>query len=214
MNNLQKYTLCFCLLLTASFYSQEQWELVKEDQGIQVYTRLNEVMSFKEFKASMVVTANMNDFLSVLYDVEGLVSWGHNIEEVRLLDRPSDSIQIYYAIAKAPWPYKNRDGIYKNVFSWDKLHEILVVDITMLDKEMDPEKKYVRMAGYGNWTATKMSGTELQIEFQMQVDPGGSIKAWMANMFVTDSPYYTMEGMRKALSKKKYQGKSYELLSN
>lgn len=70
------------------------------------------------------------------------------------------------------------------------------------------------MAGYGKWTAQQISASELQIEFQMQVDPGGSIKAWMANMFVTDSPFYTMNGMRKVISQEKYQGKSFEFIAN
>lgn len=213
MNNSFTYCLSFFLLLNVAVRGQEPWNMVKEAEGIKVFTRLNEVMSFKEFKASMVVKGQVNDFVSVLYDVKGLASWGHNIEEARLLERPLDTIQIYYAVAKAPWPYKNRDGIYKNVFSWDALNQALTVHITMLDKEMDPNKKYVRMAGYGHWKAKKISETELRIDFQMQVDPGGSIKAWMANMFVTDSPFYTMEGMRKAMRLKKYQGKSYTFLS-
>ena len=48
----------------------------------------------------------------------------------------------------------------------------------------------------------------------MQVDPGGSIKAWMANMFVTDSPYHTMQGLREIIQKKKYKGFSYDFLND
>lgn len=209
-----KHIFWFFLFLVAQVHGQEEWDLVKDEQNIKVYTRLNELMSFKEFKASMIVKADVNDFASVLFDVEGLVIWGHNIEEVKLLERPVDSVQIYYAVAKAPWPYKNRDGIYKNVFSWNPLDQTLTVDITMLDKETGLDKKFVRMAGYGKWTAQQISASELQIEFQMQVDPGGSIKAWMANMFVTDSPFYTMNGMRKVISQEKYQGKSFEFIAN
>jgi len=212
MINLHKYCIFFFLLFLSQLRGQEQWDLVKEDEGIKVFTRTNEVMSFKEFKASAIVKGKVNEFVSVLYDVNGLATWGHNISEARLLERPNDTIQIYYAVAKAPWPYKNRDGIYKNIFSWDAVNRTLTVKISMLEDNRELSDKFVRMDGYGYWKVKEISANEIQIDFQMQVDPGGSIKAWMANMFVTDSPFYTMKGIRDAMGLKQYQGKSYQFL--
>jgi len=207
-----KYCIFFFLLFLSQLQGQEQWDLVKEDEGIKVFTRTNEVMSFKEFKATLIVKGEVNEFVAVLYDVKGLATWGHNITEARLLERPSDTIQIYYAVAKAPWPYKNRDGIYKNIFSWDAMNRTLTVEISLLEDNRELSDKFVRMDGYGYWKVKEISANEIQIDFQMQVDPGGSIKAWMANMFVTDSPFYTMKGIRDAMGLKQYQGKSYQFL--
>lgn len=193
-------------------HAQESWDLVKENEGVKVYTRTNEVMSFKEFKASMIVKAKIEDFVSVLFDVDGLSSWGYNISEAKLLERPNDTIQIYYAVAKAPWPYKDRDGIYKNTLNWDKSNRSLTVEIELLEDERELNKSFVRMDGYGFWRVKEVSANELKIDFQMQVDPGGSIKAWLANMFVTDSPFQTMTGIRDAMNLKKYQGKSFKFL--
>ena len=212
MINLHKYCICFFLLFLSQLRGQEQWDLVKEDEGIKVFTRTNEVMSFKEFRASVIVKGEVNQFVSVLYDVKGLTTWGHNITEARLLERPSDTIQIYYAVAKAPWPYKNRDGIYKNNFSWDAVYRTLTVEISLLEDSRELSDKFVRMDGYGYWKVKEISANEIQIDFQMQIDPGGSIKAWMANMFVTDSPFYTIKGIRDAMRLKQYQGKSYQFL--
>jgi len=194
-------------------HAQESWDLAKESDGVKVYTRTNKVMSFKEFKATMTVKAKVQDFVSVLFDVDGLTSWGYNISESKLLERPNDTIQIYYAVAKAPWPYKDRDGIYKNTFEWDKNSGSLTVEIELLEDERELSNSFVRMDGYGFWKVEEISANELKIDFQMQVDPGGSIKAWMANMFVTDSPFKTMTGIRKAMSLKKYQGESFEFLA-
>ena len=212
MTIIHKYILGTIMLCIAPLHAQESWDLVKENEGVKVYTRTNEVMSFKEFRATMTVKAKVEDFVSVLYDVDGLTSWGYNISEAKLLERPNDTIQIYYAVAKAPWPYKDRDGIYKNTFDWDKNSGSLTVDIELLEDERELSKSFVRMDGYGFWKVEKISANELKIDFQMQVDPGGSIKAWMANMFVTDSPFKTMTGIRETMSLKKHQGKSFEFL--
>lgn len=213
MTVLNKYFFWVLLLCIVPLHAQEPWDLVKANNDIKVYTRTNEVMSFKEFKASMIVKAEVADFVSVLFDVDGLTSWGHNILEASLLERPNDTVQIYYAVAKAPWPYKNRDGIYKNVLSWDMDNRLLMVDIQMLTNIQELNDNLVRMDGYGFWKVKEISPGELKIDFQMQVDPGGSIKAWMANMFVTDSPFHTMTGIREAMNQKKYKGQSFEFLS-
>lgn len=200
------------LVVSFQMMGQEGWELEKNKEGIQVYTRSNTVSNFKEFKAVSVMEGTVSSFLSVMYDVSGLTEWGHNMAEARLLDRPNDQNQRYYAVAKAPWPTKNRAGVYINVFSWDKVRKELRVDISTSDEEIEGDSDYIRIEGYGHWLVTQLPDEKLAIVFQMQVDPGGSIKSWIANMFVTDSPYYTMLGMRKALQDEKYQGKTYEFI--
>ena len=212
--NPSKHFLSFCFLLLLQFQvvGQEPWQLIKDKEGIQVFTRVNTVSSFKEFKATMRIEAGVNEFLAVLYDVEGLSDWAYNIKESKLLDRPDDMSQTYYAVAKAPWPYKDRDGIYLNQISWDNEAKLLLVDIEMLEQDVEVNDDYVRLDGYGYWQVKEVSASEVEVVFQMQVDPGGSIKAWMANMFVSDSPYYTMLGLRGILQKKKYHGKSYDFL--
>jgi len=207
-------SLYFLLLLQFQVVGQEPWELVKDKEGIQVFTRANTVSSFKEFKATMRIEAGVNEFLAVLYDVEGLSDWAYNIIESKLLHRPDDMSQIYYAVAKTPWPYKDRDGIYLNQITWDKKAKLLLVEIDMLEQDVEVSDNYVRMDGYGYWQVKEVSAGQVEVIFQMQVDPGGSIKAWMANMFVSDSPYHTMAGLRDVLQKKKYHGINYDFLQD
>jgi len=194
--------------------AQDNWNEVKNKEGIKVFTRTNTVMSFKEFKATMVIDGKINDVLSVLYDVEGLTTWGHNITKSELIERTGDSLQVYYAVAKAPWPYKNRDGIYSNKISWDKQLKTLTVEIDLLESDMYSDNGFVRMDGFGNWKIKERLSGKIEVDFQMQINPGGSIKAWMANMFVSDSPFYTMQGLREALKNEKYQGKTYDITEN
>lgn len=198
-----------------SVRGQDNWVEVKDKEGIKVFTRTNSVMSFKEFKGSMKIEGKVSDVLSVLYDVDALKVWGHNLSRSELIERKGDSVQVYYAVAKAPWPYKDRDGIYRNKFSWDKELKILVVEIDLIEPENDQysDNGFVRMDGYGFWKFKELISGEMEVDFQMQVNPGGSIKAWVANMFVSDSPFYTLKGIREALKDEKYHGKTYDILN-
>lgn len=206
----------FFILLFFMFqiHGQEQWKLVKDKNGIKVFTRTNTIMSFKEFKAVMEIRASVDEFLSVLYDVGSLTKWGYNLTEAKLLSRPDELSQTYYAVAKAPWPYKNRDGIYSNVFDWDKKGKTLTVEIELIEGKEGSDRDLVRLDGFGYWQVNVVSEDKLEVIFQMQVDPGGSIKAWLANMFVTDSPFYTMEGLREMIKEEKYKGNTYNFLKN
>ena len=211
---LHKYFLIpgFLLLFQFQVLGQSPWELIKDKNGIQVFTRSNTVSSFKEFKAIMQIEGKVSHFLNVLYDVDGLPDWAYSVRESKLLKRENNFNQVYYAVAKAPWPYKDRDGIYENIISWDKEKGVLLVKIEMLEEGLESNPDYVRMDGYGYWQVEKLSDDKVKVVFQMQVDPGGSIKAWMANMFVSDSPYQTLFGLRKVLKKEKYRAKNYDFL--
>lgn len=204
--------LLLVLLFALNLQAQEPWKLVKDKDGIQVYTRSNGEMAFKEFKAVTTMTGSPEQFLSVLYDVEALPEWGHNVIHASMVEKNLPHEQVYYAIAKAPWPYKNRDGIYKNLIKWDESERVLWVGIEMLDNDMKKNEEHVRMLGYGHWEYRDLRNGQGAVTFQMQIDPGGSVKAWLANMFTSDSPYQTIKGFQEVISNKEYQNKNYDFI--
>ena len=206
--------LCFATLLLIPFglNAQEDWKQIREKQGITVFTRSNQNMDFKEFRSNMKINGTLEQFLSVLYDVDGLPSWGYNVKKAHPVSSEGDTIQVYYAEAKAPFPYKNRDGVYLNRFKWDSSEKELVVEIDMPEGLIPEKENLVRMEGYGSWIVRELNDGQLEINFQMQMDPGGNIPAWMANMFAGDTPYHTLLGLRKAMQEEKHQGKSYEFI--
>lgn len=192
--------------------SRQEWKQIRQKEGITVFTRSNPGMNFKEFKSSVIVKGTLDQFLSVLYDIEGLSSWGYNVKSASLISREADTVQVYYTEAKAPFPYKNRDGVYLNNFKWNAKERTLIVEIKM-PEDLIPEKdNLVRMEGYGSWVVRDLDDGKLEITFQMQMDPGGNIPAWMANMFAGDTPYHTLQGLREAMGEEKYQGKSYDFI--
>ena len=213
IKNCFKYSWLLFILMFQNVLAQEDWEMVKEEDGIKVYTKPVSTSDFKAFKATMTIDESIQSFLSVLYDIEGLTSWGYKLEDASLLKKSGDSLQIYYAEAKVPFPYKNRDGVYANTFKWDANAKILHVEIKLLDKYIAEKEGLVRLTGKGYWKAKVLTSGKLEIVFEMEVDPGGGIPAWMANMFADDSPYYTMLELQKVVKNKKYQNKTYSFIN-
>ena len=195
-----------------SMHAQEDWKLVKDSDDIKVYTKSVATSDFKAFKAEMIIDQDIHAFLSVLYDIDDLDVWGYKLKDTELLERKGDSMQIYYAVAKAPFPYKNRDGVYLNCFKWDSKTKTLTVDIKLLEDYLAEKDDLVRISGDGFWKATVLSSNKLKIDFQMQVDPGGDIAAWLANIFADGSPYYTLLELREAIKNKKYAIETYSFI--
>lgn len=195
-----------------SMHAQDDWELVKDSDDIKVYTKRVATSDFKAFKAEMIINQDIHAFLSVLHDIGDLDVWAYKLKYTELLERKGDSMQIYYAVAKAPFPYKNRDGVYLNSFKWDSKSKTLTVDIKLLEDYLAEKDGLVRINGVGFWKATVLPSNKLKIDFQMQVDLGGDIPAWLANIFADDSPYYTLLELREAIKNKKYATKTYSFI--
>jgi len=206
-----KYYIILLLIIAGSttIHAQQGWKLERDKEGIKVYSKGSEGSSFKSFKTQMIIKGSVHSFVALLQDIENMPEWGYSLKSTELLKRSGDTIQIYYAEATAPFPFENRDGIYSNKFRWDNKNKVLHVEIELLPDYLKKKDKIVRVKGKGYWSVKVLKNDMLDITFSMQVDPGGSIPGWLANIFVDTTPYSTMTEIRRVMGDKKYQNKSF-----
>ncbi len=212
MNRSNVFFLVIVLLVTGNILMSQVadgWEFSKSRNGIDIFTSKSETSDFKAFMARMTITGTIESFVAVLQDIDGLPDWGYNIKSSRLLVQAGDTIQIYWAEASVPYPFSNRDGVYRNTFRWDRQSRQLKVDINLLPDYIEVKENLVRVKGNGDWLVKTMTNGRLDITFRMEVDPGGGIPAWLVNTFIEDTPYVTMVNIREMINKTKYQGKRF-----
>lgn len=206
---LQIVLLSTCFTLSG----QENWKIERNDDGIEVYTSKS-TSKFNAFKGHTILDNTVQSFVAFLSDLDEYVNWGYKLSEVSLIKRSGDTLQIYQAIAQVPFPYKNREGIYHNTFRWNSETKTLFVDINTLDDYIAQNIDYVRIQGKGFWKVVVLPSGKLDVTFQMQIDPGGSIPTWLVNMFVDNTPYYTLLNLKSLIKNKKYQNKTYSFLND
>ncbi len=197
--NKRIFLIVFIFFQNCYLFSQEDWKLVRNSDDIKIFTKKEGNNKFETFKATVTINSSIHNFIAALNNIEILPKWGYNIKFANLLERSGDTLQIYYSVAKAPFPYKNRDGIYLNRFRWLTETKTLFVDIEILDGYLALDEKYVRLIGFGYWKINVIPENRLNVTFSMQIDPGGSIPSWLANMFVDDAPFYTLLNLKKLL---------------
>ena len=207
----------FSVLFIALGVQQSQaqdWKLVKDSEGIKVYTRTTDAMDYKAFKSIATIDAELSSFVALIKDVKALKDWGYKLKSSSLLKRQGDTVQIYFAEAKAPFPYKNRYGIYLNEFTWNNNQKELYVSIDLLENYDYHEEDLVMLKGKGYWRVTQLENSKLEVVFEMQVDPGKGVPAWLSNLFADESPYETMRSVKEEIIKPQYQNKQFDFLSN
>jgi hypothetical protein len=190
------------LLLTFSASAQGNWNLVKEEVGIKVYTKTESGSKYKAFKAEMQVSCKIENIVEVLKNTNSINNWVVNCKEVKLLKK-EDNDQYYYIETSLPLPFENRDMVYHFQYIEINSEQVSVI-VTGIPEYIQHKKGIVRMVkADGYWLLTSIDTYKTTITYQMHVEPGGLIPAWLANPFIKNVPFSTFKELRKIVQKSK-----------
>jgi hypothetical protein len=188
------------LLFTFTVSAQENWKLVKEEAGIKVYTKYETGSGYKAFKAEMQASCKIKSIVEVLKNSESINNWIVNCKGVKLLKTDGND-QYYYIETSLPFPFKNRDMVYHFQYIETDSQQVKVT-VTGIPDYLPPNEGIVRLAkANGSWLLTSIDTSKTSITYQMHVEPGGLIPAWLANPFIVNVPFSTFKELRKIIQK-------------
>ena len=187
-------------LLTNPLFSQN-WELEKDKEDIQIYTRTVAGYAIKEYKATTTLKTTVAKLTNLLKDHENLKSWFVKCPMSKLLRKVSEDEYYVYFLNDAPWPVSDRDNITKMTFELldngtQLIHLVGVPDYI-------PEKPdIVRLPSMqAKWIFEPQANGMVKITQQVLADLGGKIPGWLANFAIVDAPFETLSNLRKELKK-------------
>lgn len=189
------------ILFLYSFYSFElqAWDIVKSENGIQVFTRDVAGSNLKEFKAIMTVDVEPDRVLSLIQDGNSMSIWWPDCIESKVISGSGTLDWKVYFMTKVPFPLENRDTINHFMAKKDSNSKVISIQIKGIPETVPTKSEVVRIPKLtGSWTISpKETGTE--IIYQLHADPGGSIPAFVANSTVVDGPLKTFQAMKQKL---------------
>jgi len=177
--------------------SQVLWEIDKNEDGIKVYTQKVKGSDFKSFKAVVQVDASLEKVIKLLKDVDSYTKWFGYTETSKLLYQEED-VQYAYLETILPWPYENRDMVYKikvNQIS----SEVTKITLKGIPDYIPKKKKIVRMEKANGFFLLTSSENKTEIVYEFHSEPGSNISPWLANSSIADLPFQTLSGLRKIL---------------
>lgn len=177
-------------------FSQVQWELTKEQNGIKVYTSKDVSSKFKDIKVEAVFTGTIQKLINVLTDVAKTKTWVYGTKESYLIRRLNANEILYYSQTALPWPVSNRDIPIKMQLNPDYRNNTLKVFATGIPNAI-PEKKGIVRIPYFNasWDVKYDGKNRLAISYILKMDPGGTVPTGVTNMFITKGPYETFSNL-------------------
>lgn len=196
-----KAPILFITLMAIGFQAKAQsnWEMAMNKDDIIVYTRDEEHSDFKSFKAIMEVDGTLKEVIKILKDADHYQAWYGYTKTSKVLKKEK-GVQYNYVETIFPWPFSNRDMVYKMSVNELNSKELLISLEGIPD--FIPEKNGItRMQKAQGTLLLKAINDKVEVTYQFHSEPGDTIPVWLANNSIAELPFKTLSGLRKTLEK-------------
>ena len=193
----------FSILLVAMLnttYSQVQWQLSKEQNGIKIFTGKEASSKFKEIKVEATFQGTIQKLVNILMNVEKTKDWVYGTKDSYIIKKISPNEILYYSETELPWPVSNRDVPIKMVLNPDPKNNSLKVFAAGVPNAIPARKGIVRVPYFNAaWDVKSDGKNKLNITYILKMDPGGSVPAGVTNIFISKGPYETFNNLSELL---------------
>ena len=116
------WTVLSLVLLSAApvFASVEGWQPLSDEDGIKTFRKEVEGSPIVSFRGEGWVEAPMVKIASIIADTERKPEWMHKLVESKVVRPLTETSRIEYNHTSAPWPFQDRDFVFKAVVKIDK----------------------------------------------------------------------------------------------
>jgi hypothetical protein len=204
---MNKQLMIFSTVMLFSLFckGQEDWKLKQNKEGIEIYTKPLENSHLKGIKVKCALPVTLSQLVTVIMDVNTAAEWVYSTKSSTLLKKINPSELYYYSEVNLPWPISNRDFIAHLKVTQDPHTKVVTIDGPVISNYLPEKKDIVRVrSSYGKWVLTPLKNN-VRIEYTLETDPGGSLPAWLVNLFVAKGPHETFKNLKVQLGKAEYK---------
>ncbi|MBS1528258.1 MAG: hypothetical protein JST19_21615 [Bacteroidetes bacterium] len=195
--------LLILIALSSLSHGQDNWQLVRDDDGIAVYTRRLPSERFKEVKADFELNATEDQLISVLQNISHHKDWSYGTKRTFLISRKNKDTLTYYSEVSLPWPLSNRDLVIQLSFKRDSADHTLRIQAKSVPGILPVNPGLVRVPfSLAQWDVKVLPNKLLQIQYTLSTDPGGAIPAWLVNFAASVGPYNSFKKLRELVHNK------------
>jgi hypothetical protein len=192
------------------------WELVSDRKGIQVYMRHDDDSRLKTFRG--VTRMKLEDeyaMVALLNDYDAFPKWLHFIDGAEEIKRNGPLQRYLRFTTNLPWPLKDREAVLRAdvVQRLNSAEDSVMIHMTNTPGLIPPDDDYVRFPELrGVFGARRLANQQVEVIYELVLDPGGYIPAWLANILLRDAPYFTLQRMRRIILRPEYQNKYFDYI--
>jgi len=183
-----------------------EWKCVKRADSILVYARKSDSANYRIIKATTQVKTTLSSLVLLLIDSPHHKDWVFMNKKAEILEKKNPYSWILYSQTDAPWPVTDRDIITKANLMQDPVTKTVTIRGEAIPDYLPKDPEHVRIPyARAQWYFIPEKDSLVKVEFTLEIDVGGNIPQWLANMTATKGPYQTLRGLRKEINQKKYR---------
>jgi len=185
--------LCFLFTLNLSANNKDNhWKLIKQDNGIRIYTSESSQSNIVKAKATTTLNAPLNKVRSILDDIDHRHEWIPYLKNSKALSNyhNKNNSRIEYSHFHAPWPASDRDFVYEIQLIASSDKQLVYIMKSVVSDLMPIDKTIIRADLFETiYTLTALDNTTTEVEIIFHADPKGWIPGWIVNIIQRVLPY-------------------------
>jgi len=180
----------------------QQWQQVKDDNGIQVYTIDLPNTDIVKAKAIALINSPILRIRQELEDIASRHEWVPFLKQSKLIIVNSATKRLEYSLFSAPWPASNRDFVYSLELVKESRDELVYKMHSVKTNLMPENKSLIRGEIFESiYTLTKINENLTRVELSYHADPKGWLPSWIVNIIQRALPYKILRNLRQRLEK-------------
>lgn len=173
---------------------KSSWNLVSEEDGIEVYTQTGENSDLKEIRIICTIKTSMEHITNFLSKVPLYTDWVYKCNSSLLLKQKSQSEFSYYITLDFPFPFDDRDLFIDSKHSIDPTTGVYHSSSVVSKNTALPNDEFVHISEFeSRWEITPQKDGMLLVDYIALSNPGGDIPVWLVNLAITKGPKETMK---------------------
>ena len=183
-------------------FTQDNWELVKEDEQIKVY--LNKKQNNKHLThvraSSTTNRGSLKDYYALMKNVDNYKSWMHGIKNIELLERENENEFTYYMLSDFPWPAKDRDIVINTKVHYEKNKNLVYTDAEN-QQNMVPEKEGIQRLKKmsASWSFEQINPETIKIKYEGKIYSSIVLPDWLKKHVSYIGPFNTIKNIKEEI---------------
>lgn len=174
---MHRLTICSLVLALAATVaaSDDTWTLISSRDGVEIHENEKRKGGFREYRGIGRLSVSYEEATAIIKDIPGTVHWlprTRRSDEIRWV---SETEVLLYVVSNAPWPFKDREMVWKRHYLTDTDDHLLMM-FDAVTEPYDGETGTLRVtSAHGEWEIKRIGDDVTEVRFQYVGESGGSV---------------------------------------
>ena len=189
------------MVLPAISVAGGEWKLIVDKDGITLFAREVSGHPEAQFKGVCIVRRPIEAVGSVLSDVGAYPKWFFKCIEAKKIpiENSSELHFFLYVAIDAPWPFSDRDAVYKTDVTIDyESGKVVIHSIALKGSFIPLPRRYLRITDSEHqWILERISVDRTRITFMNRTNASGPFANFISNPGIRDTMIHSLKNLKK-----------------